>query len=152
MARKSPARDVVASTPAYRPPVSASTRTGGRRVALRIASAGLLAGMTVAAGVALVGAWSDAPVEVRFKPPAASAPVPPEAQLVIDRSARTVTLLRGDAVAWRARGPIDCVTGHRWRSFADGVELVGRACVRLRSGAVVALSGRVPEGAALKLP
>jgi hypothetical protein len=151
MERESPARDVVASTPAYRPPVSASTRTGGRRVALRLASAGLLVGMTVAAGVALVSAWGDAPVEVGFKPPAAAAPAPVAQQVVIDRSSRSVSLVRGDVVVWRAKGPIDCVSGHRWRSFADRIALVERACVRLGSGAVVALSGRVPEGAALRL-
>jgi hypothetical protein len=151
MKRESPARDVVASAPRYQPPVSASTRTGGRRVALRLASAGLLVGMTVAAGVALMGAWSDAPVEVGFQPPAASAPTALEPQLVIDRSSHTVTLMRGEDLVWRARGPIDCVSGRRWRSFADRVALVERACVRLRSGAVVALSGRVPEGTATKL-
>jgi hypothetical protein len=151
MERKSPARDVVASTSAYRPPVSASTRTGGRRVALRLASAALLVGMTVAVGVALVSAWSDAPVEVRFKPPAAAAPAAIAQQVVIDRSSHTVTLVRGGDLAWRARGPIDCVSGRRWRSFADRIALVERACVRLSSGAVVALSGRVPEGASLKL-
>jgi hypothetical protein len=33
----------------------------------------------------------------------------------------------------------------------DRAAIVARACVRLRSGAVVALAGRVPEGTTLTL-
>jgi hypothetical protein len=156
MERKSAERDIVARAP-YRPPVAASTRTGGRRTAMRAASAGLILGITIVAGVALSGAWSSGPVEVRFRPPQApappaapvAAPAAPGARLVIDRAARRVTLLRHGAPAWRARGPIDCVSGRRWRSFRDRPAIVARACVRLRSGAVVGLAGRVPRRTAL---
>ena len=151
MQRKAAERDIVASAP-YRPPVSASTRPGGRRVALRVASAGLLAGMTIVAGVALTGAWSSGPVEVRFRAPEAPVvAVASEARLVIDRAARRVTLVRDGSPAWRGRGPVHCVSGRLWRGFDDRAGLVDRACVRLRSGAVVGLAGRVPEGAALKV-
>jgi hypothetical protein len=155
MERKAAQRDIVAR--AYRPPVAASTRMGGRRVAMRMASAGLILGITIVAGVALSGAWDTGPVEVRFRPPEAATQAPvvatgaPDARLVIDRDARRVTLLRHGAPAWWARGPIHCVSGRRWRSFGDRAAIVARACVRLRTGAVVALSGRVPAGAALKL-
>jgi hypothetical protein len=152
MQRESSQRDIVASTP-YRPPVPEPTRTGGRRVALRVASAGLLVGMTIVAGVALTGASSSDPVEVTFRAPApvARAPASVQAKLVIDRGSRHVTLLRGDEAAWRARGPIHCVSGRRWKDFGDRVGLVAHAGVRLRDGAVVGLAGRVPEGTALRI-
>ena len=71
MPRTSPERDIVASAP-YKPPVSAATRMGGRRAAWRLASAGLLVGMTIVAGVALTGAWSPQPVAGGRLPSAAA--------------------------------------------------------------------------------
>jgi hypothetical protein len=151
MARKHAERDIVASTP-YRPPTAGATRSGGRRVVVRVASAGVLVGATILAAVALGGAGSSGPVEVRFQPPQAPAAVaPPQARLVVDRAARRVTLVRDGSAAWRARGPIHCVSGRRWRSVENRAALVSHACVRLRSGAVVALAGRVPAGVAVKV-
>ncbi len=142
--RKEPAeRDVVART-AYRPPVSSPTRAGGRRTALRVASASVLVGMTIVAGVALVAARDDGPVEVTFRTPAAAAP--PATELVIDREAHSVTLVRDGDRVWRGRGPADCVTGRRLADLGDRAAIVARACVRLRDGALVALAGRVPVG------
>jgi len=154
MERKRAEREVVARTP-YRPPVPAATRTGGRMIALRVASAGVLVGMTVAAGAALVGSWGSDPVEVRFRAPAASAPhAQPAAagtRLVIHRAARRVTLVRHGAVTWRGRGPIGCVSGRPWKRLRDRAAVIARACVRLRDGAVVPLAGRVPGGAVVAL-
>jgi hypothetical protein len=157
MPQKDAERDVVARIP-FRPPVAGSTRTDGRRVALRVVSAGVLLGIVIIAGVALGGAGSSQPVEVRFGAPVApvapAAPAvaaAPSSRLVIDRRARRVTLMRAGSAAWHGRGPIHCVSGKRWRSFEDRVAIVARGCVRLRSGAVVALAGRVPSGTALKV-
>jgi hypothetical protein len=149
MQRKPAKRDVVASTP-YRPPVPAATRTGGRKAAVRMASAGLLVGMTIVAGVAVLTVRDEPPVEVTFTTPAVSAPAV-DTQLVIDREARRVTLMRDGDLAWRGRGPIDCVSGRRWTDLGDRAALVARACVRLRDGAVVALAGRVPAGAPVRV-
>ncbi len=151
MQRKPPQREVVASTP-YRPPVSAATRMGGRRAAWRLASAGLLVGMTIVAGVALTGAWSSSPVEVGFGAPGRPAAAPAAAgdtQLVLEQDRLRMKLVHGGEVAWRGTGPVDCVTGRRWTSVADHAALLAQACVRLGDGAIVSLAGRVPAGTAL---
>ena len=144
MQRRSPERDVIAATP-YRPPTAPATRKGGPRLRGHVAAAGGLVGLSVAAGVALTSMTTAPRVEVGFSAPAAQAPA--DVRLIVDRSARQVRLVRDGAVLWRARCPIDCVTGRRVESVADGAELVARACVRLRDGAVVGLGGRVPDGA-----
>ena len=146
MQRRYPDRDVVASTP-YRPPTAPSTPKGGLRLRWHVAAAGGLVGLTVAAGVALSSMTSAPRVDVRFSAPAPVAQAP--ARLVVEPGAGHVLLVRGGAVAWRARGPIDCVTGRHLRRVADGPGVVTRACVRLRDGAVVGLAGRVPDDAAV---
>jgi hypothetical protein len=155
MQRKSPRRDIVASTP-YRPPVSASTRKGGPRTRWYLLSAGALVGLTVAAGLALVGASSPPRVEVGFSaasPPveAPAAVVVPQPRLVVERRSLHIRLVRGDDVAWRARGPVGCLSGRRLRRMRDPSRLVARGCVRLRSGAVVTLAARVPAGTRVEL-
>jgi hypothetical protein len=149
MRQKTPERDVVASTP-YQPPVSATTRMGGRRTMWRLASAGVLVGMTIVAGVALAGAWSSAPVEVGFRAPErpAAAPAAGGARLVLERDRLRMKLVSGGEVAWRGTGPVDCVSGRRWGPVSDRAALVAHACVRLDDGAIVSLEGRVPAGAA----
>jgi hypothetical protein len=148
MERRSSDRDVVARVP-YRPPAPAAARPGGRRVVMRLASVGVLVGMTIIAGVAVLGASRPAPVEVTFEAP----PVPAAAasELVINGEAGRVTLRTGDELAWRGRGPIDCVSGRPWTDLRDHAALLDRACVRLRGGAVVGLSGRVPPGATVRI-
>jgi hypothetical protein len=144
MPRRPAKRDVVASTP-----VTAATRMGGRKVAWRLASAGVLVGMTIVAGVALGGAWSSQPVEVRFRAPERPAAAPAAAtdtQLVIELDRHRMKLVRHEQVAWRGDGPLDCVTGRPWRAFGDSAALVAQACVRLADGAIVSLAGRVPAG------
>jgi hypothetical protein len=153
MPRTTPERDIVASAP-YRPPVSEATRMGGRRARWRIASAGVLVGMTIVAGVALTGAWSTQPVEVGFRAPerpAAAAPAGEEAQLVLEADRRRMKLVRDGEVAWRGTGPVDCVTGRRWPSPVDRTRLLAEACVKLGDGAIVNLAGRVPAGAAVSV-
>ena len=127
MPRTSPERDIVASAP-YRPPVSTATRMGGRRTVWRLASAGLLVGMTIVAGVALTGAWSPQPVEVGFRAPQrpAAAPVAGDAQLVLEQDRHRMKLVRDGEVAWRGTGPVDCVTGRRWTSPVDRTRLLAR--------------------------
>jgi hypothetical protein len=148
MQRKSSDRDVVARV-AYRPPAPAAARPGGRRVVMRLASVGVLVGVTIVAGVAVLGASRPAPIEVTYEAP----PVPAAAvsELVIDRDPRRVTLRTGDELAWRGQGPIDCVSGRPWADLRDHAALLARACVRLRDGAVVGLSGRVPPGATVRV-
>ena len=147
MRQKSPQREIVASTP-YRPPVSATTRMGGRRTVWRLASAGVLVGMTIVAGVALTGAWSSKPVEVGFRAPERPAAGPAvDAQLVTQRDTGRMKLVRHGRVVWRGDGPVDCVSGRPRKAPADPAALVARACVRLDDGAIVSLAGRVPEGA-----
>ena len=152
MPRTSSERDVVASAP-YKPPVSAATRMGGRRAVWRLASAGLLVGMTIVAGVTLTGAWSSKPVEVGFRAPERPAAAPPvgddDAQLVLEQDRYRMKLVRDGEVAWRGTGPVDCVSGHRWSSPTDRTQLVAKACIRLSDGAIVSLAGRVPAGAAV---
>jgi hypothetical protein len=151
MPRTSPERDIVASAP-YKPPVSAATRMGGRRTVWRLASAGLLVGMTIVAGVALTGASGPQPVEVGFRAPqrpAAAAPVAGDAQLVLEQDRHRMKLVRDGEVAWRGTGPVDCVTGRHWTSPVDRSRLLATACVRLSDGAIVSLAGRVPAGAAV---
>jgi hypothetical protein len=153
MPRTTPERDIVASAP-YRPPVSEATRTGGRRAMWRIASAGVLVGMTIVAGVALTGAWSTQPVEVGFRAPerpAAALPAGEEAQLVLEADRYRMKLVRDGEVAWRGTGPVDCVTGRRWPAPVDRTRLVAEACVRLGDGAIVSLAGRVAAGAAVSV-
>jgi hypothetical protein len=152
MPRTAPERDIVASAP-YRPPVSEATRMGGRRAVWRIASAGVLVGMTIVAGVALTGAWSTQPVEVGFRAPErpAAAATAGEAQLVLEADRYRMKLVRDGEVAWRGTGPVDCVTGRRWPSPVDRTRLVAEACVRLGDGAIVSLAGRVPAGAAVSV-
>jgi len=147
----SPERDIVASAP-YRPPVSGATRMGGRRTVWRLASAGLLVGMTIVAGIALTGAWSPQPVEVGFRAPERPASAPPvgrDAQLVLEQDRYRMKLVRDGEVAWRGTGPVDCVSGRRWSSPVDRTQLVAKACVRLSDGTIVSLAGRVPAGAAV---
>ena len=151
MPRTSPERDIVAAAP-YRPPVSAATRTGGRRTVWRLASAGVLVGMTIVAGVALRGAWSSQPVEVGFRAPERPAAAPPAGdgtRLVLESDRNRMKLVREGEVAWRGSGPVDCVTGRRWASPVDRTRLLAEACVKLGDGAIVSLAGRVPAGAAL---
>ncbi len=116
----------------------------------RLASAGLLVGMTIVAGVALTGAWSPRPVEVGFRAPERpAAAVAGDAQLVLESDRHRMKLVRDGEVAWRGTGPVDCVSGRRWTSPVDRTQLVATACVRLSDGAIVSLAGRVPAGAAL---
>jgi hypothetical protein len=125
---------------------------GGRKTAWRLGSAGVLVGMTIVAGVALSGAWSSEPVEVRFRAPERPASAPALAtgtQLVIERDRHRMKLVRHEQVAWRGDGPVDCVTGRPWPAFGDTAALVAHACVRLADGAIVSLAGRVPAGAVL---
>jgi hypothetical protein len=147
-------RDVVASTP-YHPPRSAPTRSGGRRLAGRVASGCVLLGLTVAAGIALSGAWSSPRIEVGFTAPkpATQAPVvaAPHSRLVVERRSAHVRLVRDGQVVWRARGPVGCLTGRPLRRLGAATRLVARACVRLRDGAVVTLAARVPQGTDLEV-
>jgi hypothetical protein len=114
---------------------------------MRLASAGVLVGMTIVAGVAALGANDPPGVEVTFRAPQAPAAAPAsDVQLIVDAAARRVTLLREGTAAWRGRGPIDCITGRRWTDLGDGAGLLAQACVRLRDGAIVGLAGRVPAG------
>jgi hypothetical protein len=155
MQRTSRRRDIVASTP-YKPPVPA-TRKGGLRTRWYVLSAGALVGLAVAAGVALIGASSQPPVEVGFSaasPPVAGPVAPaaaPEPRLVVERRSLHVRLVRGDEVVWRARGPVGCLSGRRLRRMRDASRLVARGCVRLRSGAIVTLAARVPAGTRVEL-
>jgi hypothetical protein len=145
-------RDVVASAP-YKPPVSAATRMGGRRTMWRLASAGLLVGMTIVTGIALTGAWSPQPVEVGFRAPGrpAAAPAAGAAQLVLESDRHRMKLVRDGGIAWRGTGPVDCVSGRPWTSPIDRTQLVAKACVRLTDGAIVSLAGRVPAGTAVSV-
>ena len=125
---------------------------GGRRTAWRLASAGVLVGMTIVAGVALTGAWSSQPVEVGFRAPErpAAAPLAGDgARLVLESDRHRMKLVRDGEVAWRGTGPVDCVTGQRWASPVDRTRLLAEACVKLSDGAIVSLAGRVPAGATL---
>jgi hypothetical protein len=125
---------------------------GGRRTVWRLASAGVLVGMTIVAGVALTGAWSSQPVEVGFRAPERPAVAPPAgegARLVLESDRYRMKLVRDGEVAWRGTGPVDCVTGRRWASPVDRTRLLAEACVRLGDGAIVSLGGRVPAGTAL---
>ena len=124
---------------------------GGRRTAWRLASAGVLVGMTIVAGVALTGAWSSQPVEVGFRAPErpAAPPAGDGARLVLESDRYRMKLVRDGQVAWRGTGPVDCVTGRRWASPVDRTRLLAEACVRLSDGAIVSLAGRVPAGATL---
>ena len=120
----------------------------------RIASAGVLVGMTIVAGVALTGAWSTQPVEVGFRAPERPAAAPPAgegAQLVLEADRYRMKLVRDGEVAWRGTGPVDCVTGRRWPAPVDRTRLVAEACVRLGDGAIVSLAGRVQAGAAVSV-
>jgi hypothetical protein len=131
--------------------VSAATRMGGRRGMWRLASAGLLVGMTIVAGVALTGAWSPQRVEVGFRAPErpAAASAAGDAKLVLESGRHRMKLVRDGEVVWRGTGPVDCVSGRRWTSPVDRTQLVATACVRLSDGAIVSLAGRVPAGAAV---
>lgn len=118
----------------------------------RLASAGVLVGMTIVAGVALTGAWSTQPVEVGFRAPerpAATRPGAADATLVLESGRHRMKLVRDGEVAWRGTGPVDCVTGRRRAAPVDRTRLLAEACVRLGDGAIVSLAGRVPAGAAL---
>jgi hypothetical protein len=151
MPRTSDERDVVARAP-YKPPVTAATRMGGRRVVWRLASGSLLVAMAIVGGLALTGAWSPQPVEVGFQAPqrpAAALPVAGDVQLVLEADRSRMKLVRHGEVAWRGTGPVDCVSGRRWGSPVDRTRLVATACVRLGDGAIVSLAGRVPAGAAV---
>jgi hypothetical protein len=150
MQRKAAERDVVASTP-YRPPVAATTRKDGLRLRWHLAGAGALLGLTVAAGIALTSLSTRPQVEVGFSAPEPAVQAPADVRLVIEREGAHVRLESNAEVVWRARGPIDCISGERVRGLRDGAGLVARACVRLRDGAVVGLAGRVPGGALIQV-
>jgi hypothetical protein len=158
MQRRSPERDVVARTP-YRPPVSSTTRKGGRRLRRHVLSAGALVGLTVAAGVALIDMSSTPRVDVGFsaptpavQPPVTAAAAPaPELRLVVERRSLHVRLLHDGELVWRGRGPLGCLSGKRLRRLRSPARLVARGCIRLRSGEVVTLAARVPDGARVEI-
>jgi hypothetical protein len=141
MPRIPPPRDIVAATP-YRPPAAPATRKGGLRPGRLLVTTGLVAGVAV---VVAAAALDPGPATVSVRAPAPAAAPAPDARLVL--AGGRATLVREGVVAWRGRGPVDCVTGAAWRGAGDAATLVSQACVRLRDGALVALAGRVPDGA-----